>query len=49
LHLFNPVVDIVCDAAVKETRHLIYDANDLESIAAAMAVLVKRRNELERL
>lgn len=49
LYFDNPQIDIVCDATVEETKHLVYDQNDLESIAAAMAVLVKRRNELERL
>lgn len=47
--LANPDIDITCDARIKETRQLIYDQNDLESIAAAMAILVKRRNDLERL
>lgn len=49
VHLCGPVVDVVCDATIKDVRHLVFDQNDLESIAAAMTVLVKRRNELERL
>jgi hypothetical protein len=49
VRLDSPLVDVTCDATVKDVKHLIYGQNDLESIAVAMAILVKRRNELERL
>jgi hypothetical protein len=49
LCIHSPTLDLTCDATLAETRQLFYDQNDLESIAAAMAVLVKRRDELERL
>lgn len=49
VQLDDPAIDIVCDAAIASAKHLVYDQNDLESISVAIAVLVKRRNELERL
>lgn len=48
LHLDNPVIDIVCDAKIKETKHLTYDPNDLDSLNAAISLLVVQRNILER-
>lgn len=49
LHIDGPNVDIAIDATIRHMQHLVYDRESTESITHAIAVLVARRNELERL